>query len=98
MGVYWMAVNIDRREAVSPSDLDESLKRWWIDNSSKTRHRVQELLMSGRWAMTDEIRALSDGGYHEHLQGRVTDRPADYDEEWTNVSTDQSRGSVHDDP
>lgn len=90
MGEYWKAVNVDKRQQVHPHKVDDGgngLKwREWVTYDSNTRRRIQHLIDTGTWA-GDEIRAVSDYGGTAPLAGPPTDRPAEYGDEWEDVST-----------
>lgn len=84
MGIYWKPVNLDKKQQVHPHRVGDGLK-WgeWAEHPESATHRtVQRLLEKNIWAATDELRILSDAGGSVHLHGPVTDREADYDDEW----------------
>jgi hypothetical protein len=89
MGEYWLAVNIDKGEHLDPYDLGGGYK-WagWDEPGSYILRAIGALHASGRWALDDEVRAVSDYTGARHLSGKRTERPASFEEPGKNVSAE----------
>lgn len=83
MGEYWKPVNLDKRQQVHPHRVGDGLKLCeWNHEGSHTLRAVDGLIEGGVWSPGDEVRVVSDYGGTMHLRGPVSERAADYDDEW----------------